>query len=76
MPPTHIEQTDPSGRLSLALTGALSVRLGDAELDLPPSKKARALLAYLATTGRPQRREHLVGLLRNESEDGREGLRD
>lgn len=68
-------QSEPGGRLTLALTGALSARLDDRMLDLPPSKKARALLAYLAATGRPQRREHLVGLLWSEAEDGREGLR-
>lgn len=68
-------QSEPGGRLTLALTGALSARLDGRILELPPSKKARALLAYLAATGRPQRREHLVGLLWSATEDGREGLR-
>lgn len=75
MTTAHAEHSNPSDRLSLALTGTLSVRLDGEALDLPPSKKARALLAYLATTGRPQRREHLVGLLWDDAEDGREGLR-
>lgn len=75
MAAVNIEHPDPSGRLMLALTGTLSVRLDGKALDLPPSKKARALLAYLAAADRPQRREHLVGLLWNDAEDGREGLR-
>ncbi|MEK9968830.1 MAG: alpha/beta fold hydrolase [Ferrovibrio sp.] len=61
--------------LTLALTGTLSAQVNGAEVQLPPSKKARALLAYLAATRKPQRREHLVGLLWSETEDGREGLR-
>jgi pimeloyl-ACP methyl ester carboxylesterase/DNA-binding SARP family transcriptional activator len=68
-------QRKPSGNLSLSLIGSLSVSLDDAVLDLPPSKKARALLAYLAATQRPQRRERLISLFWNDAESGREGLR-
>ncbi|MEK9968829.1 MAG: alpha/beta fold hydrolase [Ferrovibrio sp.] len=53
----------------------MSASLDGMPLDLPPSKKARALLAYLAATQRPQRRERLVSLFWNDTENGREGLR-
>ena len=68
-------QRKPSGMLMLSLTGSLSADLDGTTLDLPPSKKARALLAYLATTQQPQRREHLASMLWNEAVAGREGLR-
>ncbi|MCW0233652.1 MAG: alpha/beta fold hydrolase [Ferrovibrio sp.] len=75
MPKPKAVQPQPNSKLTLTLAGLLSARLDGSALELPPSKKARALLAYLAVTRRPQRREHLVGLLWNETEDGREGLR-
>lgn len=65
----------PNAVLTLSLTGALSAQLDGAALELPPSKKARALLAYLAVTRQPLRREHLASLLWNETDAGREGLR-
>lgn len=44
-------------------------------LQLPPSKKTRALLAYLATTGRSHRRERLCSLLWDVTDDPRGALR-
>jgi DNA-binding SARP family transcriptional activator/TolB-like protein len=44
-------------------------------LTLPPSKKTRALLAYLALTGRPHRRERLCSLLWEVPDDPRGALR-
>ena len=51
-------------RLTIRLLGPFEVRLGDALVTDFAYDKVRALLAYLvAETGRPQRRERLVGLL-------------
>jgi DNA-binding SARP family transcriptional activator/predicted ATPase/ABC-type thiamine transport system ATPase subunit len=44
-------------------------------LALPPSKKTRALLAYLVATGRPHRRERLCELLWDVPDDPRGALR-
>lgn len=61
--------------VSLRLIGPLAASQGEGGLDLPRSKKARALLAYLAANRKPQRRDHLCALLWGEAEDAREGLR-
>lgn len=45
--------------LSLRVLGEPRVLRGDALVPLPASKKTRALLAYLALSGRPHRRERL-----------------
>ncbi|MCI0397072.1 MAG: tetratricopeptide repeat protein [Chloroflexi bacterium] len=50
------------GQLQLFLLGPPEVRLDGAPLVLP-SAKVRALLFYLAVTGRPHDRGHLAGLL-------------
>src|SRR5438270_12254811 len=44
-------------------------------LPLPPSKKTRALLAYLVSTTRPQSRAHLCELLWEGPDDPRAALR-
>jgi predicted ATPase/DNA-binding SARP family transcriptional activator/Tfp pilus assembly protein PilF len=54
-------------QLKLLLLGAPRVELGDVPLHIG-RRKALALLAYLAVTGEPQRRETLVALLWPESE--------
>lgn len=63
-------------RLSLALLGAPEVRLGDRMVRLP-TRKAMALLAYLATEGGSHTRERLVDLLWPDAvaEHGRTTLR-
>src|SRR6516225_7160863 len=48
----------PSG-LKLAVLGDFKVFRDRQPVPLPPSKKTRALLAYLAVVQRPQRRERL-----------------
>ena len=48
--------------LQLTLLGSITVKLGEGIVALETAK-AKALLAYLALTDRPQRREHLVDLL-------------
>ena len=61
--------------LTLRVLGDLEVIRGDAVLELPPSRKTRGLLAYLALTERPQRREQLCELLWEIPDDPRGSLR-
>jgi DNA-binding SARP family transcriptional activator len=63
------------GELHLRVLGELEIARGDARLPLPPSKKTRALLAYLALTGRAHRRERLCALLWDVTDDPRGALR-
>jgi DNA-binding SARP family transcriptional activator/tetratricopeptide (TPR) repeat protein len=56
------------------LLGRFEVLRGQ-PVELPPSKKARALLAYLVATERAHDREHLAALLWDEREDARAALR-
>jgi DNA-binding SARP family transcriptional activator len=60
--------------LEIRLLGRFEVVRGQA-LELPPSKKARALLAYLAASGRAHDRGQLATLLWDEREDSRGALR-
>ena len=60
---------------SVRLLGPLEVCLGDERLTLPPSKKVRALLAYLVTTGRPHRRERLGAMFCELADQQRAALR-
>ncbi len=55
--------------------GGFAVFYGEEKLALPASKKTRALLAYLAITARPQRRERLCELFWNVPDDPRGALR-
>ncbi|MGH6760565.1 MAG: hypothetical protein ACRECW_03110 [Phyllobacterium sp.] len=61
--------------LSLHFLGAPRVNRGGQVLKLPPSKKTRALLAYLAITGKPHRRERLCTLFWEIPDDPRGALR-
>src|SRR3954453_22339854 len=62
--------------LTIRLLGELQVLAsGQQTLTLPPSKKTRALLAYLAVAGRPQRRERLCDLFWDVPDDPRGALR-
>jgi DNA-binding SARP family transcriptional activator/tetratricopeptide (TPR) repeat protein len=61
--------------LELKLLGDLEVIREGAVLPLPPSKKTRALLAYLALNDRSFRREHLCELLWEIPDDPRGSLR-
>jgi len=61
--------------LTIRLLGDMEVLRGSERLDLPRSRKTRALLAYLAVTGRPHRRERLCQLLWNVPDDPRGALR-
>jgi len=61
--------------LAIRLLGEIGVVRDGESLPLPPSKKTRALLAYLALTGRPHRRERLCSLLWEIPDDPRGALR-
>jgi DNA-binding SARP family transcriptional activator/tetratricopeptide (TPR) repeat protein len=61
--------------LRIRLLGELAVFRGGPAMALPPSKKTRALLAYLAATGRPHLREQLCALLWDGPDDPRAQLR-
>jgi DNA-binding SARP family transcriptional activator/pimeloyl-ACP methyl ester carboxylesterase len=61
--------------LKIQLLGDIAVARDNEILPLPPSKKTRALLAYLALNGQPQRRERLCELLWNIPDDPRGSLR-
>ncbi len=63
------------GGLELNFLGELEVVRDGASLPLPPSRKTRALLAYLAVQARPFRREHLCELLWEIPDDPRGSLR-
>lgn len=62
-------------QLELRFLGPLAVIRGGRRQDLPPSKKTLALLAYLALTGRPHRRDSLCELLWDIPDDPRAALR-
>lgn len=64
-----------SPSLTLRVLGELAVERDGAPVDLPPSKKTRALLGYLAITGRAHRRARLCSLLWDVAHDPRGALR-
>jgi DNA-binding SARP family transcriptional activator/TolB-like protein len=71
-----VEGVDSSGcDLALRLLGPLSVTRDGAVADLPPSRKVRALLAYLALATRPIARASLCELLWQVPDDPRGELR-
>ena len=61
--------------LTIRLLGEIEVERDGSVQPLPPSKKTRALLAYLALTGRPHRRERLCSLFWEIPHDPRGALR-
>ena len=61
--------------LQISVLGSLAVTLNGAAMPLPPSKKTRALLAYLAVTARPHSRDRLSALLWPLPDDPRGALR-
>jgi DNA-binding SARP family transcriptional activator/tetratricopeptide (TPR) repeat protein len=62
-------------QLEIRVLGPLEVLDGGERQDLPPSRKTRALLAYLVATGRPHTRSALCGLFWQDVNDPRAGLR-
>ncbi len=61
--------------LRVRVLGPLLVQRGQNILSMPQSKKTRALLAYLAITGRVHRRDRLCALLWDVADDPRGALR-
>jgi pimeloyl-ACP methyl ester carboxylesterase/DNA-binding SARP family transcriptional activator len=61
--------------LQINVLGNLEVLRGGAPVALPPSRKTRALLAYLAVVERPQRRERLCEMFWDVPDDPRGALR-
>jgi TolB-like protein len=61
--------------LELRVLGELEVIRDGAAMTLPPSRKTRALLAYLALTGRKHRREKLCEVFWDVPDDPRGALR-
>src|SRR5262245_11404734 len=61
--------------LQIKVLGELAVLRDGQEIVLPPSKKTRALLAYLAVINRRQRRDYLCQMLWNIPDDPRASLR-
>lgn len=63
------------GKLSVSCFGEFRLFEDGVPLDLPPSKKARALLAYLIFSNRPQSRESLCDLFWERPNDPKGALR-
>ncbi|MBX3532128.1 MAG: alpha/beta fold hydrolase [Rhizobiaceae bacterium] len=61
--------------LEISVLGGLRVLTMGAEVPLPASKKARALLAFLVTTGRPHRRDRLCEMFWDLPDDPKAALR-
>ena len=61
--------------LHIEVLGDLRVQRDCRDIELPPSKKTRALLAYLSVVERPQRRERLCELFWQVPDDPRGALR-
>jgi DNA-binding SARP family transcriptional activator len=69
-------QSDKSkGGLEIRVLGGLGAFRDGREMPLPPSRKTRALLAYLAIAERPQRRERLCEMFWDVPDDPRGALR-
>ncbi|MGZ8348665.1 MAG: alpha/beta fold hydrolase [Allosphingosinicella sp.] len=64
-----------AGTLELRLLGEPTVLRDGKPCALPASRKTRALLAYLASSGRSHRREHLCTLLWDVPDDPKGALR-
>ncbi|WP_245420430.1 MULTISPECIES: alpha/beta hydrolase [unclassified Mesorhizobium] len=64
-----------AGPLELRVLGNFEVARGGELLDLPPSRKTRALLAYLAVTARSHQRERLCEIFWDVPDDPRGALR-
>lgn len=64
-----------SDLIELNVIGQMTLLRGGAEVPLVSSRKTRALLAYLAITNRPHRREHLCEMFFDNTSDPRGALR-
>jgi DNA-binding SARP family transcriptional activator/tetratricopeptide (TPR) repeat protein len=73
--PIHLRVCNAMAGLELRFLGDIQVIQGNVPLELPPSRKTRGLLAFLALTPRPTRREQLCELLWEIPDDPRGSLR-
>src|SRR4030095_2267165 len=64
-----------SPTLAIRVLGEFQVLKGKTPREFPPSRKTRALLAYLVLSGRRHRRERLCDLLWDVPDDPRGSLR-
>jgi DNA-binding SARP family transcriptional activator/class 3 adenylate cyclase len=73
---TSIEQQEQAdGSLEIRVLGELTVLRNGKRIELPPSRKTRALLAYLAVVDRSQQRERLCRMFWDLPDDPRGSLR-
>jgi hypothetical protein len=70
-----LQQRGTSAGLEIRVLGDFAVARDGAPIHLPPSRKTRALLAYLAIDGRKHRRERLCELFWEVPDDPRGALR-
>lgn len=75
MEPSVVTNVENADRLAIQLLGGMAVLRGNEPCSLPRSKKCRALIAYLAATGRPHRRERLCELFWELPDDPKGALR-
>jgi pimeloyl-ACP methyl ester carboxylesterase/DNA-binding SARP family transcriptional activator len=61
--------------MHISVLGNLALLCDSTRIELPRSKKTRALLAYLAVTARPHRRERLCAMFWSVPDDPRAALR-
>jgi len=61
--------------LEVRVLGPLEILKDGAPVELPASKKTRALFGYLAATARPHARDRLTALLFESTDDPRGNLR-
>ena len=61
--------------LGLKLLGEIEIVRDGERIALPPSRKTRALLAYLAATAKPHRRDRLCAVFWDVPDDPRGALR-
>src|SRR5215470_17144449 len=74
-PANELRGPPMGSRLKLAVLGEFKVFRDGEMVSLPPSRKTRALLAYLAVVQRPQRRERLCEMFWEIPDDPRGALR-
>ncbi len=64
-----------TSEIKISVLGELTIRKGVGEVELPASRKARALLGFLVTTDRPHRRERLCEMFWDLPDDPKAALR-
>ena len=68
-----VHESEPA--LEMRVLGSFAVTCNGQEVQLPQSRKTRALLAYLAVSNHPQRRERLCEMFWDVPDDPRGALR-